>query len=125
MQFFFFASINVCAAVLNDSEKKRCVGCIRVVTFREAYDAGAFLGCSTASLWVAVQKFCLRSRRILSLRDPAIKRKAARNLAKKSNNVVFKLFVMPVEGTLNTELVSIAYNKMCYSLVFSFSSYHA
>ena len=42
------------------------------------------------SLRVAGRKFCLRSRRTLSLRDPAIERKAARNLAKKSNNVVGK-----------------------------------
>ena len=34
------------------------------------------------------RKFCLRSRRTLSLREAAVERKAARNLDMKSNNVV-------------------------------------
>ena len=45
------------------------------------------------SLQVVGRKFCLRSRRTLSLRDPNAERKAARNLAKKSNNIVGKLGV--------------------------------
>ena len=42
----------MCAAVLNDSEKKRFVDCIRAVMFREAHDAGAsFISRS----WVALR----------------------------------------------------------------------
>ena len=44
-----------------------------------------------ASLLVAGPKFCLRSRRTLAFTDPAFKRKAVRNLAKKFNIIVRKL----------------------------------
>ena len=44
-------------------------------------------------LWVAGRKFCLRSQRTLSLRDPTVERRTARNLVKKSNNVTEKLGV--------------------------------
>ena len=109
----------MCAAVLNDSEKKRFVDRIRAVMFHEARDVGAsFISQSSVALWlgrsvkplssiigtrvwttvklslqVAGRKCCLRSRRTLSLRDPAIERKAAHNLAKKSNNIMGKLGV--------------------------------
>ena len=43
------------------------------------------------SLRVAGRKFCLRSQKTLLLRDPAVERKAAYNLAKKSKNVLGKL----------------------------------